>query len=256
MPTWPSVIVTAAAIGVVLGAAQQDEPITGVAGSETDQPRESADVDPARPSEARWPVGVYESLPAATAFQIALTFDDGPDPRWTPQVLDVLARHDAVATFCVIGEQVAGNEDLVRRVISEGHALCNHSMTHDYGLAAEDAETVSGEIATVTGLLEQAAPQVDVTAFRAPGGRFGPVVVDQARAQGLDSWAWSVDARDWDGRGADSIVTTVLDGVAPGAVVLLHDGGGDRSATVAAIDEVLPVLASVGYSFVTLPDMP
>lgn len=256
MPSWPSVILTAVAIGVVLGAAQDDQPTEVSAGAQADQPRESANPDPGQPPDTRWPVGVHSSLPPTTAFQVAFTFDDGPDPRWTPQVLDVLARHDAVATFCVIGEQVPDNEHLLRRIVNEGHALCNHSMTHDYGLAAEDANTVSGEIVAVTRLLEQAAPQVDVAAFRAPGGRFGPVVVDQARAQGLDPWAWSVDSHDWDGRDADSIVTAVLDGVAPGAVVLLHDGGGDRSATVAALDEVLPVLSSVGYAFVTLPDMP
>ena len=279
MPSWPAVIVGAAVLGAVIGAAQPDDdsvppdaaPATAAQEQAAASPDSSPSPVPAPSSEragpadppgssrqaARWPSGVASTLPGQTdPPRIALTFDDGPDPRWTPRVLDVLARHDVTATFCLVGEQVAGREQILERIHREGHVLCNHSTTHDYGLAAGDPEQVTGEIDMATRLVAQAVPQAEVTAFRAPAGRFAPGVVDEARDLGLDSWGWSVDSLDWNTDNSDRIVTTVLDGIAPGAVVLLHDGGGDRSATVAALAEIIPVLASVGYEFVGLPDLP
>jgi len=262
VPSWPAVIVGAVVLGALVGAAQpsQDEaaqpmpePVTQPDDQASASPEPTSSPDP---SASSWPLGVTATLPGSVdPPRIALTFDDGPDPRWTPQVLDVLARYDVTATFCVVGDQVTGREPIVQRIHAEGHVVCNHSMTHDYGLASRDPERVTAEIDTVTRLVEQAAPQAAVSAFRAPGGRFAPGLVDEARDLGLHSWAWSVDSADWATDDSDEIVAAVLDDVAPGAVVLLHDGGGNRSATVAALGEIIPVLASVGYEFVGLPDL-
>ena len=258
MPSWPTVVVGAVVVGGLLGAAQNsdidlttapEEPAESPAAS----PESTLPDEPASPSD--WPAGVRATLPPEAVPQVALTFDDGPDPVWTPKVLDVLARHDAVATFCVVGERVTGHERLVRRIHAEGHTLCNHTSSHDYGLPARPASQVRDEIASAQAQLDAAVPDARVVAFRAPGGRFSPDVVSTADALGLDSWAWSIDPQDWRTRNRDAIVASVLDAVAPGAVVLLHDSGGDRSATVAALDEFLPVLTSAGYELVGLPDL-
>jgi peptidoglycan/xylan/chitin deacetylase (PgdA/CDA1 family) len=245
------VLVGAVIVGALLGAAQN--------GDDGSRP-EAGSVSTQQPSDqSSGGTAVRSTLPEqpdSAAPRIALTFDDGPHPRWTPQVLDVLARHDATATFCVVGEQVAGREQLIERIQAEGHVLCNHTAGHDYALPARDPQQVQAEIEGVNALLRAVVPDASVTAFRAPGGRFSPEVVAAADSLGLDSWLWSVDSQDWRTDDPDEIVARVLDRVAPDAVVLLHDGGGARSATVAALEEIVPVLSSVGYEFVGLPDIP
>lgn len=258
MPSWPTVVVGAAVVGGLLGAVQtSDIELSSAAQKPEESPAGSSAAtppdDPASP--AGWPPGVRATLPPDAVPQVALTFDDGPDPVWTPQVLDVLDRHDVVATFCVVGDRVTGNERLVRRIHDDGHTLCNHTASHDYGLPARTARQVRDEIASVQAQLATAVPDARIVAFRAPGGRFSPDVVSAADALGLDSWAWSIDPQDWRTRSSDAIVGSVLDAVVPGSVVLLHDSGGDRSATVAALDEILPVLTSAGYELVGLPDL-
>lgn len=288
MPSWPAVIVGAVVVGALLGAAQKADVDPGaVLSPDLAPPLETPPVE-ARPAEtppvenspvesspAPSPPAVLEVGPESTwppqvrttlvpqlepqqapgqAPRVALTFDDGPHPEWTPQLLDVLARHDASATFCVVGEQIESNADVLRRIHAEGHALCNHTAGHDYGLPARSPETIRDEIATVSDQIAELVPDAEVTAFRAPGGRFTPELVDAAAGLGLTSWAWSVDPMDWRTTETDAIVSSVLDAVAPDAVILLHDGGGDRSATVAAVAEIVPVLQTVGYEFVTLPD--
>jgi peptidoglycan/xylan/chitin deacetylase (PgdA/CDA1 family) len=262
VPSWPAVVVGAVVVGALLGAAQKaDVDPGGALGPAVAPPVETPPAVLEGASESTWPPQVRTTLPAQRAPQqapqqaprVALTFDDGPHPEWTPRLLDVLARHDASATFCVVGEQIAASSDVLRRIHSEGHALCNHTAGHDYGLPARSPETIRDEIATVSDQIAQLVPDAEVTAFRAPGGRFTPEVVDAAAGLGLMPWAWSVDPMDWRTTETDAIVSSVLDAVAPDAVILLHDGGGDRSATVAAVAEIVPVLQSVGYEFVTLP---
>ena len=281
--SWPSVILGAALLGGVLGAVQPDaaaprpEPTAAPAEAaaapapspSTPSPPPSpspipdppvdppagpaADPQPAGPGPQASDDRVRTRLPAAPSAQVALTFDDGPHPEWTPLVLDELARHGVPATFCLVGEQVAGSEDLVRRIHAEGHRLCNHTESHDYALPAREPAEITAQIEAATSRFREIVPDAEVTAFRAPGGRFSPAVVDVAAAQGLDAWGWSIDPRDWSSTDPEQIVSDVLDSVEPGAVVLLHDGGGDRSATVRALTELIPLLQSVGYEFVTLP---
>jgi len=265
VPSWPTVVVSAVVIGGLLGAAQaggRTPAQSSATPSALSSPSTSADATRGHartalpsPDASAWPDTVRQTLPPEQPPRIALTFDDGPDPRWTPQILDVLAAHGAVATFCVVGEQVTGREALLRRVAEEGHVLCNHTSTHDYGLPARDPERLESEIARVNEQITEAVPGVTVHAFRAPGGRFDDTVVAAARGLGLTSWGWSSDPQDWQSNEADAIVAAVLDGIGPDEVVLLHDGGGDRSATVEAVGELVSVLSSVGYEFVGLPDV-
>ena len=191
------------------------------------------------------------SLPSTGTPTVALTFDDGPHPQWTPAMLDVLARHGVTATFCVVGNQVPGREAVLARVIAQGHVLCNHTESHDYGLPALPVEQIRADIASVTARIQAEGGTVRI--FRAPGALFEPSVLAAASAEGLTPWRWSVDPADWRTKDSNAIVTYVLDNVTPGAVVVLHDGGGDRSATVAAVDTLIPLLRSAGYTFVGLP---
>jgi peptidoglycan-N-acetylglucosamine deacetylase len=181
--------------------------------------------------------------------EVALTIDDGPDPRWTPQVLDLLRANGVTATFCLVGTQVRAHPDLVRRIAAEGHALCDHTESHDIHLPARPAATVDAEVRSGRDDIAVAAGVRPVW-FRAPGGNWSPEILAAAARLGMTPLDWSVDPRDWDRPGAAAIAATV--GAAPGgSVVLVHDGGGDRSQTVAALATALPRLRARGLRFVT-----
>ena len=173
---------------------------------------------------------------------VALTFDDGPDPRWTPRVLDLLERHGAVATFCVVGDNAERHPDLVERILEAGHRLCHHTDDHDAALAARPRTEIEREL---VGLRDRLAP---VTVFRAPEGRWSEALVASAAGLGMQPLGWSVDSRDWRRPGVAEIVRRVQQDVHPGAVVLLHDGGGDREQTIGALELLLPWLAAHCYT--------
>ena len=179
---------------------------------------------------------------------VALTFDDGPDPRWTPKILEILRSHGAVATFCMVGTQVQRHPELVREVVAAGMRLCDHSYSHDEELPERPAWTLRREIVDPQRELV-AAGDAPVAYFRAPAGNWSPAVLDLAVKYGMHPLGWSVDPRDWKRPGAAAIVDTVQQKMHPGAVVLLHDGGGPRDQTVAALEQLLPWLVAEGYRF-------
>ncbi len=176
---------------------------------------------------------------------VALTFDDGPDPRWTPQVLDLLTRHGAVATFCLLGENAARHPELVADIVEAGMGLCDHSRTHEIDPAAPERGLAHDELVELSG--------TGIGWFRAPRGEWSESVQIAAGTAGMRPLGWSVDSRDWTRPGADAIVRTVQGQLHPGAVVLLHDGGGPRDQTVEALEELLPWLAAQCYA-TGLPD--
>ncbi|HKS49639.1 MAG TPA: polysaccharide deacetylase family protein [Amycolatopsis sp.] len=182
---------------------------------------------------------------------IALTFDDGPDPVWTPKVLALLAQYHAKATFCLIGRNALAYPQLVRQIVAAGHALCDHTMNHDEGLSKRSPRMRQTEIANGLRAILATAPGAQVRYFRAPGGAFSkPDFPDSlqriAAGLGMQPLAWSIDARDWKRPGVSSIVDSIED-AGDHDVVLLHDGGGARGQTVAALGIVLPWLAAHGY---------
>ena len=178
---------------------------------------------------------------------VFLTFDDGPDPTWTPQVLDLLRANGVQATFCVIGRYAAAHPDLVRRIVAEGHALCNHTQNHPR-LDTMSAAGVEAEINAASAAIESAAG-VRPTVFRAPYGRTTPTVFGTVARLGLRYLGWTVDPSDYTRPGTTVIASRVAQAVRPGAIVLLHDGGGDRSQTVAAVAQLIGGLKSAGYTF-------
>jgi len=187
-----------------------------------------------------------------------LSFDDGPGPS-TGRILDELARAGVKATFCEVGQKVAENPAVVQRVVAEGHTLCNHSWDHHSPFDALAPSDIDAEI----GQTQQAmATAAGTTAryFRAPGGRFGApdgqVLLACQRARTIPL-AWGVDSLDWKKPGIAAIVSTVLSTVTPGAVILLHDGGGDdRAQTIAALPGIISGLQAAGYTLAALPADP
>ena len=181
---------------------------------------------------------------------IALTVDDGPHPVWTPQMLALLERLQIQATFCVVGQQAAKLPSLVADVVAAGHQVANHTHTHrtlrtaSAGTVAVEIERAQEAIATATG------GKVEPTLFRAPGGGWSPTVLGELAARSMRPLGWSIDPRDWSRPGTSAIVAAISSQVRPGSIILEHDGGGDRSQTVAALAEVLPRLVDQGYRFV------
>lgn len=188
---------------------------------------------------------------------VALTFDDGPG-EWTDDVLAVLAREGVHATFFVVGDEVAAAPDQVRDMYAAGHAVENHSWSHpSAGRAGRwNPRVIGKEIRRTSAVISDATAQPPCF-FRPPQGVV-PGSERPARAAGLTIALWSVDTRDWATRGtkaANSIRTRAQAGLAePNPVVLLHDGGGDRRATVAALPGIIDDYRRAGYAFVTLAD--
>ena len=189
----------------------------------------------------------------ADSHTVALTFDDGPDPRWTPQILAILKQHGAVATFCMVSRNVAGQEALVRQLVDAGMRLCDHSHTHDELLPERDPERIADEVVGAGRTLSAAAAGAPVEWFRAPGGNWSTEVAELSAEHGMQPLSWNVDPRDWERPGADAIVAAVQRQIgqqAPdGPIVLLHDGGGSREETVEALEKLIPWLAEQGYRF-------
>lgn len=179
---------------------------------------------------------------------VSLTFDDGPDPTWTPQVLDLLRRYEAVATFCLLGDRARRHPELVREIVAAGMRLCNHTRSHpgDISRLPEPAQRFE-IVGTSTDL--RAAVDAPVAYFRAPGGRWSPPVLQLAAEQGMQPLGWSIDLRDWEQPGRLQILTALERNLRPGAVVLMHDGGGNRAQTVEALALMLPWLRESGYRF-------
>jgi len=180
-----------------------------------------------------------------------LTFDDGPDPRYTPRVLDTLRAHDVRATFFVCGEMAGYNKDLVARMADEGHVVGNHTWSHPL-LTRLSRRRMREEMERTSDVVEDACG-VRPAWFRAPYGAWNRTAFQLGAELGMEPLAWTVDTLDWTTPGTRKIVHAVRDGAAPGVVVLSHDAGGDRSQSVAALRTYLPELLDAGYHL-TVPD--
>ncbi|MBM2621454.1 glycosyltransferase [Actinoplanes sp. LDG1-06] len=193
-------------------------------------------------------------MPART---IALTFDDGPDPQWTPKILDVLAKHRTPATFFVVGSQVARHPSITERIAREGHELGGHTFTHpdlaelpEWRREMENSQTQLA-IANATGR--------STRLMRPPYSSFADALTDKdwqtvqaVGAQGYLTVLDTMDSEDWKRPGADAIVRNLTPKGNEGQIVLLHDAGGDRAQTVAALDRLIPILQQRGYRFSTV----
>ncbi|MER7331036.1 MULTISPECIES: polysaccharide deacetylase family protein [unclassified Micromonospora] len=214
-----------------------DDPSTGPSTAAQD-----GDTDPTRaPTGADGPFGTQTT--SGTSL-VALTFDDGPDPLYTPQVLAVLREHRVRATFCVVGENAQSHPDLIRAIVADGHTLCNHSWNHDVTLGEQSPKSIRADLLRTSEAIRAAVPGAPIAYYRQPGGAWTTSVVSVARELGMTPLHWTVDTVDWKVPGAGRIAASVRTQVEPGSVVLLHDAGGDRQGTVDALYEILPDLTS------------
>lgn len=180
---------------------------------------------------------------------VVLTFDDGPNPPDTTVLLDLLATEQVPAVFCLVGAQVEAHPEVVRRIVADGHTLGNHSYHHD-DLEQWEPEAVRTDLVRTLAAIRSAVPGAEVPFFRAPFGRWG-ATIPVAAELGMRPLGWQLAVGDWEPPGTAELVHR-LGGVLPGGVVLLHDGGGDRSQTVAAVASVIPRLRADGWTF-TVP---
>ena len=192
---------------------------------------------------------VFNSVSVApTNKVIALTFDDGPQPGNTEAILKILADNAAKATFFQNGAHIDAFPALTTQVKNAGHALGNHTYDHLQAPADPVAQVTKTDAAF-------ARLGISTPLFRPPFGNFDNGVVTAALNQGDAAIIWSVDPQDWSMPGTQRIIDNVVAGASPGGIVLLHDGGGDRSQTIAALPVIISRLRSQGYSFLTVPDL-
>ncbi|MFF3729142.1 polysaccharide deacetylase family protein [Streptomyces sp. NPDC002476] len=191
----------------------------------------------------------FEHLPELGRAMV-LTFDDGPDPRYTPRILATLREHDVRAMFFVCGEMADEYRDLVRAIAEDGHTVGNHSWTHPLVTRLSRAG-VRDELGRTSEVIEKATGTPPVW-YRAPYGAWNRNSFEIGADLGMEPMAWTVDTLDWTEPGAGTIVRRVRSGAAPGAVVLSHDAGGDRSQSVSALRRYLPELLDHGYR-ITVP---
>ncbi|WP_083750870.1 polysaccharide deacetylase family protein [Kribbella sp. ALI-6-A] len=187
--------------------------------------------------------------PALPAKYVVLTFDDGPDPRYTPQILDILDRYGAKATFFVVGAEVKRHPELARRLHERGHSVQNHTWSHanlsklSWSAFERQVKNTDAQIQARTGL----APGC----LRPPYGARNGLVDRRAAALGKQVVLWDIDSRDWTRPGVAAIERRVPATVRNGSVILFHDGGGDRAQTIAALPKILKTLTASGFGFRT-----
>jgi peptidoglycan/xylan/chitin deacetylase (PgdA/CDA1 family) len=201
------------------------------------------------PSAAAPAAAAPTKTPLPTKY-VVLTFDDGPDLEYTPKVLEILAKYDAKATFFEVGENIQKHPELTKRIHAAGHSVQNHTWTHP-DLRKLSATAFQQQVRSTDQVIRA---QIGSTpgCLRPPYGGVSAAVRQRAKALGKDLVVWTVDSRDWTKPGPTAIVQRVLKNVHSGSVILMHDGGGNRSQTVAALPTILKTLEAQGYGFRTL----
>ncbi len=191
---------------------------------------------------------------------IALTFDDGPWDTSTVAILDTLKEYDAKATFFTVGQKISGHEDLLRRAANEGHEIGTHTWDHAEGsgqgvsLILMSSDERKQEVEKGLQAIKDATGQDASLMFRSPGGNFDASVASDLNGLINAEIGWNIDTGDWKKPGADAIAQRIKS-AGPGEIILMHDGGGDRSETVAALKQALPKLKEEGYRFVTVSEL-
>lgn len=183
---------------------------------------------------------------------IALTFDDGPWPGNTEGILDILKKNNIKGTFFWIGRNLKEYPELAQKVVADGHAIGNHTWHHWYHPMSH--EVAAREIEDTTELIYKTTG-VKTTLFRPPGGFLHNGVADYARKKNYLIAMWSADSIDYSRPSVEKLISNVMKEVKPGGMVLMHDGGGDRSQTVQALPIIIDKLRSQGYKFVTVPEL-
>jgi len=194
---------------------------------------------------------------APTENTVALTFDDGPDPRFTPQILDLLAEYDIQATFFVTGARAEAYPELLQRIVNEGHIVGNHTYGHPNLVEATDMDVLETEVLRTEEIINSIVGY-RTKLFRAPYGFLYDELLEQLGAMDYTVVGWSVDSLDWREDPPEDIAYNVISNIHPGAIVLMHDGAGetgDRTNTIEALRQIIPNLIDQGLGFETVPEM-
>ena len=187
---------------------------------------------------------------ASASATVALTFDDGPQPAFTPQILSVLQLYGVHATFFCIGNQVQEYPGIVRQLYQSGNIIGNHSWDHPDLTRLSPAE-IRKQLSSTSSAIQQATG-VAPGLFRPPYDTSDATVQSIAAQLGLAQTGWTLDTLDWQRSGVDTIVNAVLTQAHNGSIILMHDGGGDRSQTIQALPRIIKELQQRGFTFVTL----
>jgi peptidoglycan-N-acetylglucosamine deacetylase len=203
--------------------------------------------------EPAQPMVVRRWVPDPLSKVVALTFDDGPWPSQTEQVLDILSEANVKASFFMVGYLVERYPEMARRVVEEGHLVGNHTQSHTI-LTRQSGEVVRDQIVSGSSTLQNVTG-VTPTWFRPPGGGMNATVLQESHRMGMDLVMWDVDPQDWRRPGVEPMLQNMRANIGPGSVVLLHDGGGDRTQTIEALPVIIEELKAEGYMFVTLDQL-
>ncbi|MEG4811836.1 polysaccharide deacetylase family protein [Microcoleus sp. F8-D3] len=182
---------------------------------------------------------------------IALTFDDGPWPKTTTQILDILKENNIKATFFWVGKYLQNYPEIGKQVAAAGHAIGNHTWSHEYLQYKEDG--AAREIDRTSSLIEDLTG-IQTSMFRPPGGILNNGLAAYAQKKNYAVVMWSADSFDWRTL-TESLIDNVMRQAKSGGIVLMHDGGGNRARTVKALPDIIARLRKEGYSFVTVPEL-
>lgn len=191
---------------------------------------------------------------------IALTFDDGPWDKQTDEILDILEQNDAKATFFTVGQCISGHEKELQRAASMGCEIGTHTWDHAEGsgegvsLIKMSTDERKQEVQKGLEAIKNATGQEASTIFRCPGGNFDTSVATDLEGIVTAEIGWNVDTTDWKKPGAD-VIAQRIQSAGPGNIILMHDGGGDRSQTIEGLRQALPKLKEQGYSFITVQEL-
>lgn len=183
---------------------------------------------------------------------VALTFDDGPDPNWTPRVLTELRERGVKATFCVIGAYAEAYPDLIADIVHDGHTLCSHTWFHEMDLGQWSEEEIRANLQRTNDAIEKAAPGAEVEYFRHPGGQWTDRAVRVAADMGMESLHWDIDPSDWDRRTTEGQIRDRVLAAEPGSIILLHDGASNQEAMVGALSSILDEFEHRRYAMTAL----
>lgn len=184
---------------------------------------------------------------------VAITFDDGPHPKYTEEILDVLEKHQTKATFFALGQHAEKHPDIILRESNDGHEVGNHTYSHSRFKTSKHLKQELIDTNEVIYGITGTYPKL----FRPVEGNYNDRLINIAVEQNFKviMWSWHQDTEDWKNPGVQKIVEKVLTGTKPGDVILFHDGGGNRTQTVQALEKIIPELKQQGYEFVTVSEL-
>lgn len=194
---------------------------------------------------------VYRNA-SVSNMQIALTFDDGPHPGRTPEILDILERHKIKATFFVVGQNVQYYPDVFKRTVDEGHEIGNH--THSHKVLKPFTDNTIEEIDSFNKAINEIYKK-DVNILRPPEGKYDSNLSVFAKENDYKIVLWSIDTLDWTHRSPESITNTVINEIKGGDIILMHDYISGKSPTPEALETIIPMLLERGFEFVTVSEL-